>query len=80
MSNTEMLSLRELGQVLVKHFGHTEGLWDVAFEFRLGVGAFGPSPEHVLPSAMMGISKVGIQRADKTGPHTIDAAALVSNK
>jgi hypothetical protein len=73
-----MLPLRELGQLLVRHFELKEGLWDVAVEFQLAVGTLGPSPEQVLPGTMVGVSKVGLSRAGKVGPLTIDASQLSS--
>lgn len=77
-TNPHMLPLRELGQLLVRHFELKEGLWDVAVEFQLAVGTLGPSPEQVLPGTMVGVSKVGLSRAGKVGPLTIDASQLSS--
>lgn len=70
-----MLPLRELGRALVKHFGFTEGLWDVTVEFKMGAGSFGPSQTELMPSAFVGVSQVGITRVTQPGPYSIDATA-----
>lgn len=75
-TNPNPLTLRELAEVLVKHYGHTEGLFDVSIEFQLGIGSIGPTPAETLPGALVGVSRVGLARSDKAGPHTVDAAEL----
>lgn len=70
------LSLRDLGELLVKHYGYHDGLWDVSIEFQLAVGRIGPSPESTLPGAMLGVSRIGLLRAQQSGPTTIDASAV----
>jgi len=70
------LSLRELGELLIKHYGYHDGLWDVAIEFQLAVGRIGPSPESTLPGAMLGVSRIGLARAQQSGPTTIDASIV----
>lgn len=72
------LELWELGALLVKHYGLHEGLFDVSVEFQIAIGSMGPTPTKVYPSAMIGVSKLGLSRtsADKAGPKTIDASAV----
>jgi hypothetical protein len=71
------LSMKELATLLVKHYGLTEGRYDIYIEFQIGVGAIGPSPESRLPGMMMGLSKVGLTRAGTNdGPTTVDAALI----
>lgn len=72
------MSLKEACEILVKHYGHTQGLWDLSFEFQVAIGAFGPSHEKSLPGAMLGISRVGVAKVERAGPHTVDAS-LMSN-
>jgi hypothetical protein len=71
--------MKELAAVLVKHYGITEGRYDILVEFQIGVGGVGPTPDSRLPGAMVGISKIGLSpvvpgRAE--GPATIDAAEV----
>lgn len=75
--NTDRLALplQELAVVLVKHFGLHKGIYDLAVELKLAVGQVG-TPEDSMPGAIMGIARIGLQKTDKAGPHTVDAAAV----
>jgi hypothetical protein len=68
------LSMRELSEVLVKHYGIHEGKFDLMIEFQIGMGAVGPDPANVTPGAMIGVSRVGLIPVDVMGPTTVDAA------
>ena len=71
------LTVKELAALLVKHYGLTEGRFDILIEFQIGVGSIGPSPEARLPGVMVGLSKVGLTRAkDTDSPTTVDAASI----
>ena len=72
----EPLGIRALTEVLIKHHGLTSGMYDLAVEFQFGAGAFGPSPEAVLPSLFVSISRIGLQRTEKESVHTVDAAKV----
>jgi hypothetical protein len=77
-SPAEPLSLRELGELLVRHYEISEGIYELTVEFQLGVGALGPSPTELLPSAIASVSRIGLRRVPegKPGPGLIDASAL----
>lgn len=70
----EPLPLKELTEVLIKHYGFHEGIYDALIEFRIGVGGFGPTPADRTPGAMVGIGRVGLVKAEQHGPNTVDAA------
>lgn len=72
----QLLPLRDVCELLVRRFGHTEGIWDISVEMQIALGAVGPSPDQALPGAILGVSKVGIIRAQAHGPNTVDAARL----
>jgi hypothetical protein len=72
--------LKEITETLVRRMGYTEGLWDLTIEFHFGAGQFGPSPESVLPGGFVGVSRIGLTKSEKAGPHTVDAAALTSKR
>lgn len=61
--------------MLVKHFGLHEGIYDLAVELRLAVGQVG-TREDSLPGAIVGVSAIGLQKTEKAGPHTVDAAKV----
>jgi hypothetical protein len=71
-----MHELREITEILIKHHGLHEGLYDLALEFGLAIGAVGPNPAEVLPGVMIGVKHIGIVKTDKTGHATADAAAV----
>lgn len=71
-----MRELREIAELLVKHQGLHEGLYDLAIEFQIGVGGVGPSPELVLPGAMLGVKRIGLKQTLVTGTTTVDASVV----
>lgn len=75
-ASAESLTLKEVGALLVKHFGHHDGLYDVALAINVAVGNIGPSADQALPGAMFGISGVGLVKANQVGPNTVDAAVV----
>jgi hypothetical protein len=74
--NQYMYSHKELAVILLKHEKIHEGLYDTSYEFQVAVGTLGPQASEVLPGAMLGISRAGITKVDKSGPHTVDAAEV----
>lgn len=75
-SEPQLIPLRDITALLVKHLGMHEGLWDVAFEIQVGIGQFGPTAPDLLPGAMMRIARVGLTKAQQIGPLTVDAAEI----
>lgn len=73
---TVSLSLLEIAELLVKHKDFHEGLYNLAFEFQIGVGSFGPDPDSAMPGAMFGIKSIGITKTEIAGPGTVDAAKI----
>lgn len=76
------LTLHELGVLLVKHYGLTEGNFEVTVTFQIGVGAFGPDADNLLPSGVIGFNRVGLRRvADgKPAPGLVNAAEVNGRK
>jgi len=72
--------MRDLASVLVKHYGLTEGIYDLVVEFQIGTGAVGPDQGNLVPGAMIGVSKVGLVPTTKQGPNTVDAALINPTK
>jgi hypothetical protein len=70
------LSLRELTEVLIQHYGVNEGKFDLLFEFQVGIGSIGLAVDSQLPGAMIGISKVGLIKSTADGITTVDAAIV----
>lgn len=74
------LSMRELTELLVRHYGKTEGTYELFCEFTIGTGPVGPNSEDLIPGAMIGISRVGLRPASASAPRslTVDAATAVA--
>lgn len=70
------LSMRELAEVLVKHYGLHQGCYTLIVEFQVGTGAVGPTRESTVPGAMIGVAKVGLMPTTEAGPTTIDASVV----
>lgn len=70
------LTLKELAELLVKHYRLTEGKFDLLVEFQFAAGQFGPDPSHLSPAMMVGVSKLGLIPSPQDGPLTIDAAVV----
>lgn len=72
----ESMNIRALTELLIRHFGHRDGLFDLVIQFQIGAGAFGPSKDDVLPSAIVGVSGVGLKQVEKPGANSVDAAIV----
>lgn len=73
------LPLKEVAELLVRHYGLRDGLWELALEMQVGVGQVGALPDAVFPGAIFGVSRVGLARVTVAGPRTVDAAKTTSD-
>ena len=69
-------SHKELVEVLIKHQGLHEGLWMLYVEFGLGAVNAGPTDDEILPTAVVPIQKIGLQKGEKENNLTVDAAKV----
>ena len=71
-------SLIEMTEILIKHKGLHEGLYNLSLEFQIAVGAVGPAPESICPGAMIGVSRIGLSKTEqeKANIHTVNAAEV----
>lgn len=75
-----MFSLEEIAQALMIKQGIHEGFWSIAVEFTFAATSAGPSKDELLPSGIVGVSKLGLNKSDKEGILTFDAAKLNPEK
>jgi hypothetical protein len=68
--------MQQLGPLLVKHYGLSEGLFDLMIEYQFGVGAVGPDKDRLVPGVMIGVAQIGLVPAREIGPNTVDAAKV----
>lgn len=76
----EQLSLRELTEVLIRHFGYRDGLYALSVEFKIATGQVGPSAADLLPGTIVGVSRVGLLKIEKPGHNTVDASEVSAVK
>lgn len=67
------LTIRDLTEVMIKHYGLHEGLYDLLIEFQVGVGAVGPTPGEKYPGAIVGVTRIGLKRVETVSQTTVDA-------
>lgn len=70
------LSLKELAEVLVKYYNLHDGLYETSIGFQIALGGVGPTPETVVPGAMLGVANFGLRKAEVNGIHTVDASSV----
>lgn len=76
-TNQVTFSHEEIVEMLIKRQDIHDGFWSIVIQFGLGVGALPTPPSgKVVPSAIVQIAKIGIQRSDNPNPGTIDAAKV----
>jgi hypothetical protein len=68
------LFLKDLAALLVRHYGLKDGTYEPMVEFMIGTGNMGPSPDTIVPSAIIGVSKVGLVKVPNPTPNSVDAA------
>jgi hypothetical protein len=64
----------EVGKLLLKKQGITQGMWTVGVNFAIGVTNAGPNPETIRPSAIVSVDKIVLSRAEGPGPMIVDAS------
>jgi hypothetical protein len=73
-----MFPFKEITALLVKQQDIHEGFWGILFEFAFTGGgvAIPPAANAVIPAAIVGIPRIGIQRFDTENPLTVNAAEV----
>lgn len=71
-----VLSMRDLTEILLRHYGIHEGRYDLLVEFQIGTGPIGSDPANKIPGAVIGISKVGLRVSSESNLNSVDAAMV----
>jgi hypothetical protein len=69
---------RELLELLIKRAGVHEGRWVLIANFNFAAVNV-PTPDLAMPSGVMGVNKIGIERADPNVPAAASLDAAVVN-
>ncbi len=67
---------KEVVTALIKTQGLREGLWMLHLEFGLSATNIGPSDDNLVPAAIVGLIKIGLQRAEKPSNLSVDAGEV----
>ncbi|MEI8325328.1 MAG: hypothetical protein WCH44_08175 [Betaproteobacteria bacterium] len=70
------LNLKELAEILIRHYDFHDGIFEVGFQFNIAVGSVGPAPNAAAPGAVFAIAGVGLSRANQDSPLGVDAAVV----
>lgn len=68
--------LREIAEILVKQNRLHEGIYDLAVEFHIGVGAVGGDSSSAVPGVLVGVKRIGLIKSAVQGATTVDAAEV----
>lgn len=73
-------SHKEVVEALILKQDLHEGIWALIFRFGLNGANFGATPNEVVPTAMVGVIEVGLQRSDAENNISVDAAKVNPRK
>jgi len=77
--NQYTLNSKELATAIVKELGVHEGKWMLIVSFGFTATNAGPEGGELIPSAILGVQRIGIQRADQNSPPSLVIDAAVVN-
>lgn len=69
-------SFQELAELMVKKQGIHEGLWGIYIEFAIAAANTSDSTGTFLPTAIIPIRKIGLQKFEEASNLTVDAAEV----
>jgi hypothetical protein len=67
---------KEVVKALLKQHSIHEGIWSLYVEFGLGAANVGQSDDNLLPTAIIPVVKIGLQKADKVNNLSVDATEV----
>ena len=71
-----VFSYKELAEILIKEQDIHEGLWSIYMRFGISAANIGFGGKDALPTAMVPVIEIGIQKQQEENPLTVDAAAV----
>jgi hypothetical protein len=78
-ANQYIFKLREILELLIKKADLHDGKWQLGFTYGLTALNAGPSPEQIVPGAIIGIMNVVLTKALDNSPEALVADAAVVN-
>jgi hypothetical protein len=71
-----LLPLKELTEILIKHYDYREGFFEVGIQFNIAVGSVGPDPSQIAPGAVLTVAGVGLSNCHPSSPLGVNAAEV----
>ena len=65
---------RQLVTMMLKEQGIHDGVWGLYVEFNMFATNVGPSESELIPAAIVGIKKIGLQKMEAASSLSVDAA------
>jgi len=72
--NQYVFDFKEIVEAILKKQGIHKGIWGIYIEFGLNAANVGPTDEQLLPTAIVPIKRIGIQRLEKETNLSVDAS------
>jgi S-adenosylmethionine hydrolase len=72
----KQLDTNELTKLLIKENKFKEGHYELSIEFMFSAGNIVESLDKTLPTAFVGISRIGLARVSSPTPISIDASSI----
>ncbi len=67
---------KEVVEALLRHEGITEGIWGMIIKFGIKGANVGASDSDVMPSAIVPVLEIGLEKRDAENNLSVDAAKL----
>jgi hypothetical protein len=69
-------SHKKVAEALIKFHGIHDGIWGLFIRFGLGASNMGPNDNEVNPTAIVPVMEIGLQKFDREGALSVDAAKV----
>ncbi len=67
---------KEIAEILLRHHGLHEGIWGVYIKFGIKGANVGASDSDLMPSAIVPVLQIGLQKFEKENNLSVDAAKV----
>lgn len=76
----EQIDIKMMTTLLIKHFKKKSGHYELAPEFAFSVVQAGPSPDKIMPTVMVGLSRIALVEVSEATQMSVDAEAIQRKK
>lgn len=82
MAETKQISFsyKEVVEALLNQEGITEGIWGIFLKFGIAAANVGNTDADLVPTAMVPVIEIGLQRMDEESNVAVDASKLTTKE